>query len=413
MVESDPNHDDQTAESKNNENMTTELQEKIIRQVEYYFGDFNLVKDKFLQEQIKEDDGWVPLATLLTFNRLSNLSKESKDIVEALEKSTSGLVEIHDSKEKIRRSPQMPLPEMNEDRRKQLMERTVYCKGFPRDSKLNDLLEFFYKHGEIENVAMRSWNDKAANEWKFKGSVFVIFKTVAGAETFLKLESVKYKDEELIKKWQKDYIEEKRKERLESRMKHGKKSKGQESKKDENKEEGESKAEDKEDAKDDEEEEKEENDGFATGTVVELTGLDSAVKWDSIKETIEEMGLSVAFIENISTEVAFVRLSNKDAASELAKLVAADDNKLKIGDKELNVRVVEGEEEATYLEKQKATLMKKRNAAQKRKAMNKKGRGGRGRNRGKWDNRKRRGTSPAGQPPSKVKPEASDSNSNK
>lgn len=58
---------------------------------------------------------------------------------------------------------------------------------------------------------------------------------------------------------------------------------------------------------------------------------------------------------------------------QLAKLVAADDNKLKIGDKELKVRVVEGEEENTYLEKQKLTLMKKRNAAQKKKTMNKKG----------------------------------------
>lgn len=49
---------------------------------------------------------------------------------------------------------------------------------------------------------MRSWHDKAANEWKFKGSVFVIFKTEAEAEKFLQVESVKYKDEELLKKWQ-------------------------------------------------------------------------------------------------------------------------------------------------------------------------------------------------------------------
>uniref|UniRef100_A0ABL0DNP6 Uncharacterized protein n=1 Tax=Rhodnius prolixus TaxID=13249 RepID=A0ABL0DNP6_RHOPR len=406
MVESDPSNEPST-ESKNNVSDSSELQEKIIRQVEYYFGDFNLVKDKFLQEQIKEDDGWVSLATLLTFNRLANLSKDSKEIVEALEKSTSGLLEIHDSKEKIRRCPQMPLPEMNEERRKLLMERTVYCKGFPLDSKLNDLLEFFYQYGEIENVAMRSWHDKAANEWKFKGSVFVIFKTEAEAEKFLQVESVKYKDEELLKKWQKDYIEKKRKERLESRMKHGKKSKGQDSKKDGNIEEEKGIDQDNEEAKADEEE-KEENNGFATGTIIELTGLDSTVKWDNIKDRIEEMGLSVAFIDNISSEVAFVRLSNKDAASELAKLVAADDNKLKIGDKELKVRVVEGEEENTYLEKQKLTLMKKRNAAQKKKTMNKKGRGNRGRNRGKWDNRKRRGTSPSGQPPSKIKPEASE-----
>ncbi|KAK9511207.1 hypothetical protein O3M35_005810 [Rhynocoris fuscipes] len=61
----------------------------------------------------------------------------------------------------------------------------------------------------------------------------------------------------------------------------------------------------------------------------------------------------------------------------LAKLVAKEDNgnNIKIGDKELSLRVVEGEEEKTFLEKQKAELMKKRIAAQRRKGMNKKGRG--------------------------------------
>ncbi len=33
------------------------LEAKIIRQVEYYFGDLNLTKDKFMQEEIQKDDG--------------------------------------------------------------------------------------------------------------------------------------------------------------------------------------------------------------------------------------------------------------------------------------------------------------------------------------------------------------------
>ncbi|KAK9511206.1 hypothetical protein O3M35_005809 [Rhynocoris fuscipes] len=407
MVESDANVDKVGEDGENSKNGFSELDGKIIRQVEYYFGDFNLLKDKFLQEQIKEDDGWVPLTILLKFNRLASLSKDPKVIVDALEKSSSGLIEISEGKDKIRRSPHVPIPEMNEDRRKELMERTVYCKGLPRDSKLNDLLEFFYKFGDIENVTMRSWHDKATKVWNFKGSVFVIFKSVEGADKFLKLESVKYNDsdEELIRKWQKDYIEEKRKERLEVRMKHSKKSKGQENKKSKVDSEGKSEEKEGSDAEDEgEDEEKEDSDGFATGTVVALAGLDSSIKWDNIKERIEEMGLPVAFIEyTLGDEVAFVRLANKDTASELAKLVAKEDNdnKIKIGDKELSLRVVEGEEEKTFLEKQKAELMKKRIAAQRRKGMNKKGRGKK--NRGKWDNRKRRGTSPSGEPPSKVK----------
>lgn len=33
------------------------LSEKIIKQVEYYFGDVNLSKDKFLQEETQKDSG--------------------------------------------------------------------------------------------------------------------------------------------------------------------------------------------------------------------------------------------------------------------------------------------------------------------------------------------------------------------
>ncbi|CAN8023691.1 unnamed protein product [Ixodes persulcatus] len=46
------------------------LDAKIIKQIEYYFGDFNLPRDKFLREKVKLDEGWVPIETLLTFNRL-------------------------------------------------------------------------------------------------------------------------------------------------------------------------------------------------------------------------------------------------------------------------------------------------------------------------------------------------------
>lgn len=33
------------------------LDGKIIRQVEYYFGDLNMSKDKFMQEEVQKDEG--------------------------------------------------------------------------------------------------------------------------------------------------------------------------------------------------------------------------------------------------------------------------------------------------------------------------------------------------------------------
>jgi RNA recognition motif-containing protein len=62
-------------------------------------------------------------------------------------------LQVNDDKKKIRRSPDLPLPVMNEERRQELTSRTVYCKGFPRDdTTLDTLLEFFSSYGPVENI---------------------------------------------------------------------------------------------------------------------------------------------------------------------------------------------------------------------------------------------------------------------
>ena len=46
--------------------VTAPDQKKVIRQLEYYFGDSNLQRDKFLQDEIKKDpEGWISLETML------------------------------------------------------------------------------------------------------------------------------------------------------------------------------------------------------------------------------------------------------------------------------------------------------------------------------------------------------------
>lgn len=49
-------------------------------------------RDKFLQEQIKLEDGWVPLEIMLKFKRLANLTTDSDVIVTAVEESK--LIEV-------------------------------------------------------------------------------------------------------------------------------------------------------------------------------------------------------------------------------------------------------------------------------------------------------------------------------
>lgn len=66
-----------------------------ISYLQYYFGDANLARDKFLNEEIKKDNGWVTLVTLLTFNRLKSLSEDPAVIMTALRKSSDDLLEVN------------------------------------------------------------------------------------------------------------------------------------------------------------------------------------------------------------------------------------------------------------------------------------------------------------------------------
>jgi len=51
-------------------------------------------RDKFLQEQIKLDSGWVTLETMLKFNRLKELTTSQEVVAFSLKQSTSGLLEV-------------------------------------------------------------------------------------------------------------------------------------------------------------------------------------------------------------------------------------------------------------------------------------------------------------------------------
>lgn len=145
----------------------SKLDASIIRQLEYYFGDANLARDKFLQEQISKDEGWVPVDVLLTFKRLKSLSEDKKVIVDAIEKSDEGLIEISEDREKLRRHPERPLPEQNEETRKEIYGRTVYVKGFAPEegTQMSELLEFFEPFEKITNIVMRKYHDKATKKY--------------------------------------------------------------------------------------------------------------------------------------------------------------------------------------------------------------------------------------------------------
>lgn len=294
----------------------SELERSIIDQIEYYFGDANLFRDKFLQGEVAKNDGWVPLSTMLKFKRLAALSEDAAVIVAALDKSDEGLVEISEDRQSIRRHPERPLPEKNEETRKEVISRTAYVKGFPLDLEMPALLEYFKTFPKVANIVIRKYLDKPTKTYKSKGSVFATFTTREQCAAFLSLEDVKYNDKELICKWQTDYYA-------------GKKTEKQEKQKERN-----AKAEPVIE--------------LPKGAVLHLTGISGEITREIIKAAVEELGADVAFIDfQKGDESAHVRLSTENTAKPL--LDKLTDGKLKLEGLEVPVKVLEGDEETEYL----------------------------------------------------------------
>ncbi|KAK4338571.1 hypothetical protein RND71_043058 [Anisodus tanguticus] len=67
----------------------------LVKQIEYYFSDANLVKDDFLRSKMDED-GWVPIELIASFPRVRQLTNNIKFILDCLRAST--LVEAQDDK---------------------------------------------------------------------------------------------------------------------------------------------------------------------------------------------------------------------------------------------------------------------------------------------------------------------------
>ncbi|XP_064646624.1 lupus La protein-like [Lineus longissimus] len=302
------------------------LEQRIIRQVEYYFGDANLTRDRFLQSEIKENEGgWVTMETMLKFNRLSSLSEDIKMIVEALKKSTAGLMEIHEDGTKIRRSPDKPLPSNTLERREDVKDRSAYVKGFPTTLTMNEILDWFDEYGPPDNVQMRR---DAARE--FKGSVFVLFKTKEDLGKFLAVDS-KYEETELIKMLKDDYFKKKADEKKIRR--------------DKNVLEEEEKSQQKI-----EEERQRVLDGMVKGAILHVKGLgeNNNIYPKEIREFFTT-GAEVAWVEfEKGDDEAWIRLGEEGGAQKAWDAAKNSEGKVIFKEKELTHELVEGEAEFIY-----------------------------------------------------------------
>lgn len=193
---------------------------KLLKQMEFYFSDANLRRDKFLSALVRsEEDGMVKLEVLLTFNRVKKfmgLSKDleaeklkSKENVEALAAvvAESKLLKLNEAKTSVARV------EPYKDSRPEVPAQTVRASGLPAGATLEDLEAFFKsltEEGEVAYVQMMRRKAKdPAEKALFRGVVHVEMSSVEAAKRLSSKKEVKYEEADITLQVLEDYRKQK------------------------------------------------------------------------------------------------------------------------------------------------------------------------------------------------------------
>uniref|UniRef100_A0A2K5Q6U7 La-related protein 7 n=1 Tax=Cebus imitator TaxID=2715852 RepID=A0A2K5Q6U7_CEBIM len=134
----------------------------IAKQVDFWFGDANLHKDRFLREQIeKSRDGYVDISLLVSFNKMKNLTADGKLIASSLR--SSAVVELDLEGTRIRRKK--PLGERPKDE--------VYVELLPKNVNHSWIERVFGKCGAVVYISIPYYKSTGYP----KGFAFVEFET--------------------------------------------------------------------------------------------------------------------------------------------------------------------------------------------------------------------------------------------
>ncbi|KAH8356636.1 hypothetical protein KR084_010978 [Drosophila pseudotakahashii] len=157
----------------------------IRSQMEFYFGDANLSKDRFLRRYV-EQDPYVPLEIFLTFNKIKTLTQDVQQIAKAL--SNSQLLELDETKLKVKRRTKLP------DQR-DVNDKTLYVEALPANATHDWLKEVFSRYGPVAYVSLPHYpGTKKIKEFAFiefekSGSVEKVVKAFAQIQGVLSVET--------------------------------------------------------------------------------------------------------------------------------------------------------------------------------------------------------------------------------
>lgn len=123
----------------------SELRERIIKQVEWYFSDENLLKDSFLMKHINRNQlGYVSLKLVASLRKVKTITKDWKLVQESLRHSE---LILNEEGTKVRRK--LPAPQVDFSH----ISKTLLITEYPdEEPNLADLEQQFGRYGEVSQV---------------------------------------------------------------------------------------------------------------------------------------------------------------------------------------------------------------------------------------------------------------------
>lgn len=188
---------------------------KVLRQVEFYFSDSNLPRDKFLKKTIQEsDDELVSLALICSFQRMRNhlglkeagpekVPEETVAAVGEVIRNSSSTLRVSEDGKRVGRVNKLSKPE---EVLEQVDSRTIAAAPLSYDVKLEDVERFFNQHVKVNSVRLPR---HVAGNKALCGSALIEFSSEEEANAVSKLNLV-YDGADLEMKPKKDFDAERR-----------------------------------------------------------------------------------------------------------------------------------------------------------------------------------------------------------
>ncbi|KAB2634769.1 la-related protein 6C [Pyrus ussuriensis x Pyrus communis] len=163
LISNNPNIDPLSNRSKNA--IPDDLQQKIIKQVEYQFSDMSLLANESLAKHISKDpEGFVPISVVASTKKMKSLISNNHILAQAL-RSSLKLVVNEDGKKVRRKHP------FTEKDKEELQSRTVVAENLPEDHSHQNLEKIFSVVGSVKTI--RICHPHESNSSRSKGDFII------------------------------------------------------------------------------------------------------------------------------------------------------------------------------------------------------------------------------------------------